>query len=396
MDSLDSPDSPDSPIPNNEYNTPPKAPRKRQIQHDEDEDEGERDEFFSSVAKRLNFSNYYQKRVEETQNEIYTLAANNLNADLYLYLDGVFNNNAYKLNPKDVFNYRNILKIVELNDLRIFELIYKTDFWILNKHYEDILLKVSFKTIKFLIEKQYIDFKHIAKYQDENPYTLLCKNITHNINYNVDIANVLIRQFQKTFFINLDELMVELVKYSITSHLYQYILTKVFYPDETNSPEFIELNSQVQMKRIILMMNSRFRVKFINYSKFLSLFDKRSGFSYAEMDDEVVDMIEKIINKVYDNINKDTVETLTVKYNQERAYSIISRAWMDCMYNPKWVYGRMRILKIAICDGGLDDLNDTVKSLIQKRENCTDGKTRHALWMKLLPLIQQTIPAPKL
>jgi hypothetical protein len=288
----------------------------------------------------------------------------------------------------------------------ILSVIYKHDFWIINSHYESIFEKCDLELVEYIIEVGYLDLIHVSNRYNRNVLTIIFEIWVNTCNFDMKTAEFLIDYYDD--YITSEDLMLELIDVGIINSIYNFINTELFHNNnlEITAKQFVDtyiVNSfythrTVTIKNIInviIKINFKLKQSFISLEIFRKIFDKHSMFESSDLDDNILDIINKIVNDTYNIINQQTVEYLTVYYNKTRAYTILSTRWLDCMFNTKYVYGRLKRLEefesLFPDDNSIPELN----ALIRKRESLPSGPLRHQTWVELVDLINKHFPSSK-
>lgn len=378
---------------------PPPAPRKRK---NASSDNDEHEIGLSLVRKRLDFSNDPTLEIKQMKHHLSNL--------LYLknhdnIMDFIIDlKNSSKLST--VIDTSLICKLVDCNMPDILSVIYKHDFWIINSHYESIFEKCDLDLVEYIIKIGYLDLIHVSNRYNRNVLTIIFEIWVNTRNFDMKTAKFLIEYYDD--YVTAEDLMLELIDVGLINSIYNFINTELFHNNNLTitAKQFVDTHivrsfytpRPINIKNIIniiIKINFKLKQPFISLEIFRKIFDKHSMFESADLDNNILDIINKSVNDTYNIINHQTVEYLTVYYNKTRAYTILSTRWLNCMFNTKYIYGRLKRLEEFESLFPEDDSIPEINALIHKRESLPAGPQRHQTWLALADLINKHFPSSK-
>jgi hypothetical protein len=379
---------------------PPPAPRKRKNATSDDDDE--HNIRFSFARKRLDFSNepflQLKQMKHHLSNLLYLKNRDNI-MDFILDL-------TYSDKLSSVIDSTLIAKIINSDFIDVWNIIYKHDFWIINSYYQSIFENCELDKIKQIIELGYLDLIHVSIRYNRNLSTIIYEILFDSCKFDIEKADFLTTYYDE--FVTAEDLMLELTDVGIINSIYNFINTELFHNNNLaiTAKQFIDIHNVTsfytarflsikQIINVIININFKLKQPFITIETFTKIFNNHSMFEMANMDTNISDIINKIVTDTYNIINTQTVEYLTQHYNKIRAYTILSTRWLDCMFNTKYIYGRLKRLEEFENLFPSTDTTQELTELIRVRETLPAGAKRHQTWLQLVDLINKHFPLSK-
>ncbi len=119
---------------------------------------------------------------------------------------------------------------------------------------------------------------------------------------------------------------------------------------------------------------------FIPFQNFISLLSYNFTSFYNKLHHSQKKIIDDFMTYSYLYMN--------TMFERKYAVHVISNHWCDTLYNSKYVYSKMKIIKTMITNG-VDDINPTLVDFINKYEHMKSGQEKRNLWLQIVSLIKQ-------
>lgn len=281
----------------------------------------------------------------------------------------------------------NILKSIILSQLDVsnqcqIDIIQNINLYIdgyINKFRNRLICELPFYMVKKLLQNKYIH------YDNEPDLVGDIDSLKFNVTYAKNILDILHGTFDP------QKLIKEFLSKHIVTHTCfitrLYVNISNFDTQYTVAQENVNIiidrwkkpQEIMNILNIISYLCYTYKIHFISLTDFKNLFSPSWISFYQKLYYELQQYIDSSIDHIY---------IYMANYiNEKIAIHIISNKWCDTMYNPKYIYCKMKVIKTMI-DNCIEDINPTLVELIKKRDQLQSGKEKYDLWLQIIPLIK--------
>jgi hypothetical protein len=293
-------------------------------------------------------------------------------------------------------NSNNIEKLLQLESIEICKQISLLEKTLFNRYYNIIVTNCSVDFINQLIETNIFDIQKITQNNADN-YLILLENVFsyYNINHPDSKGFKLAKYFIDKGWIRWSNVMWLIwTRYIYNNHYYHYSNLQ----PKIDESEILKKNKL--SREAILLLNYKYKVPMPTFEQCIN-YIKTFRWKFVSTN---------IVN-IYNFINSQSLENITLHYNKKRSVMIIENTWFMSMWNTKYVYCRIYRLidyynlmdcpiedcKIPECQHNSQNecknkTNENLKILINNYIHLKPGVNRYINFVKLKEIICKQFP----
>jgi hypothetical protein len=381
--------------------SPPHVQRKRKVAPDHD------DKQLNKIARRIIFDSAEYYALKKISTVVYDLIRTKDIKGLSDFIDTTFNTENIR-----IIMANNVCELINLEDIGLCMKIFSVKNDYIDSYYQSIFNECSLDFIDKLIDLDILNLHRIEKEQNYEFKYIINSIWLSGTSFKPNVGLYLLKKFPN--LITPTYMIEYVIKTGMLQCFYNYISTKlinIISPDvrENNSntmsfDDFVNnfgmykqtyyLFNFKKLVNSIVMINFKHRVIIPSFDRFETLFDELTNYRSIYILTKYTNILSNLLRKLYDAINCQTLEYLTVRMRQVNAYNIISNAWFFAMQDPVYVYGRLKRLEEFIDLFEEHDVHPDITKLIMQRKVVPIGKERHQTLTQVMSLIRQHVPFP--